>query len=483
MGEDEAGTRARFNAHLQDLIEPAIASRRGRIVKTTGDALLVEVASVVDAVQCAVGLQKGMAERNDDEPDHRRIDFRIGVNLGDVIIEGDDIHGDGVNVAARLEGLAEPGGICISAKVYEEVANKLDVAFEELGAQELKNISTPVRAFRMVLDRVSAAPSSAPLALPDKPSIAVLPFDNLSGDPEQEYFADGLTEDIITGLSKFHWFFVIARNSSFTYKGRAVDVKQVSIELGVQYVLEGSVRKAGNRIRISAQLIDALTGRHIWAERYDRDLEDIFAVQDELTEAIVGAVAPSFVSAEAKRVERKPPENFDVWDYSMRGNWHLSRRGKDDVLEARRLFETGLELDPNSTMALSGLALTLGWAINFGWVDDLDEARAVGHAAARKAVNLDENDALALVGLAIISFYMHQLYEAAAACRRALEHNPNLALAEGWLAAILGWRGDYDEALQHAERATRLSPRDTFAIGSFAYAGAEFGAGHYEQSV
>ena len=483
MGEDEAGTRARFNAHLQDLIEPAIASRRGRIVKTTGDALLVEFASVVDAVQCAVGLQKGMAERNDDEPDHRRIDFRIGVNLGDVIIEGDDIHGDGVNVAARLEGLAEPGGICISAKVYEEVANKLDVAFEELGAQELKNISTPVRAFRMVLDRVSAAPSSAPLALPDKPSIAVLPFDNLSGDPEQEYFADGLTEDIITGLSKFHWFFVIARNSSFTYKGRAVDVKQVSIELGVQYVLEGSVRKAGNRIRISAQLIDALTGRHIWAERYDRDLEDIFAVQDELTEAIVGAVAPSFVSAEAKRVERKPPENFDVWDYSMRGNWHLSRRDKDDVLEARRLFETGLELDPNSTMALSGLALTLGWAINFGWVDDLDKARAVGHAAARKAVNLDENDALALVGLAIISFYMHQLDEAAAACRRALELNPNLALAEGWLAAILGWRGDYDEALQHAERATRLSPRDTFAIGSFAYAGAEFGAGHYEQSV
>ena len=321
------------------------------------------------------------------------------------------------------------------------------------------------------------------MALPDKPSIAVLPFDNLSGDPEQEYFADGLTEDIITGLSKFHWFFVIARNSSFTYKGRAVDVKQVSIELGVQYVLEGSVRKAGNRIRISAQLIDALTGRHIWAERYDRDLEDIFAVQDELTEAIVGAVAPSFVSAEAKRVERKPPENFDVWDYSMRGNWHLSRRGKDDVLEARRLFETGLELDPNSTMALSGLALTLGWAINFGWVDDLDEARAVGHATARKAVNLDENDALALVDLAIISFYMHQLDEAAAACRRALELNPNLALAEGWLAAILGWRGDYDEALQHAERATRLSPRDTFAIGSFAYAGAEFGAGHYEQSV
>jgi adenylate cyclase len=424
-----------------------------------------------------------MAERNLGEPDHRRIDFRIGVNLGDVIIEGDDIHGDGVNIAARLEGLAEPSGICISAKVHEEVRNKLDVTFEELGAQELKNISAPVRAYRMTPDRVANAPGMAPLALPDKPSIAVLPFDNLSGDPEQEYFADGLSEDIITGLSKFHWFFVIARNSSFTYKGRSVDVKQVANELGVQYVLEGSVRKAGSRVRITAQLIDAPTGRHVWAERYDRDLEDIFAVQDEVTEAIVGAVAPTFVSAEARRIERKLPENFDAWDYAMRGNWYLSRRGKEDVAQALRLFETALELDPNSTLALSGLALTLGLAINFGWVDDFEEARAAGHAAARKAVNVDENDAGAYVGLALILFYMHRLDEAVAACRRAISLNPNLAMAEGWLAVILGWRGDYEEGAVHAENATRLSPLDTFSIGSFAHTGVEFGAGRYEQCV
>jgi len=342
--------------------------------------------------------------------------------------------------------------------------------------------------FRFVADVVEGRStagilSTACLPLPDKPSIAVLPFNNLSGDPEQEYFADGLAEDIITGLSRFHWFFVIARNSSFTYKGSAVDVKQVARDLGVQYVLEGSVRKAGNRVRVSAQLIDALTGRHVWAERYDRDLKDVFAAQDELTEAIVGAVAPSFVSAEARRLERKPPESFDAWDYAMRGNWHLSRRGKIDIAEAKRLFETALEIDPQSTMALSGLASTLGWMINFGWTDDIDAARAVALAAARRAVDLDENDAWSHATLGLISFYMNQLDAAAAACRRALELNPNLAAAEGWLGVVLSWRGDYDEAILHAENAIRLSPRDIHSMGSFARTCAEFGAGRYEQAV
>lgn len=346
----------------------------------------------------------------------------------------------------------------------------------------------PRRGFRFVANVVevqpaSAVPGAAPLSLPDKPSIAVLAFENLSGDLEQEYFADGLAEDIITGLSRFHWFFVIARNSSFTYKGCAVDVKQVARELGVQYVLEGSVRKAGNRVRISAQLIDALTGRHVWAESYDRDLEDIFAVQDELTEAIVGAVAPSFISAEAKRVERKAPESFDAWDYCMRGSWYLSHRSKDDVAEARRLFEKAIERDPNSTAALNGLAYTIGWMINFGWADDPDEARTVAHTAARRAIELDDNDAEAHIALGIINFYMDQVEAAVAAGRRALQLNPNLAPAEGWLSMFLSWAGDYDEAIAHARKAQRLSPRDIYSVGNFARTAAEYGAGHYEQAV
>jgi TolB-like protein/cytochrome c-type biogenesis protein CcmH/NrfG len=323
-----------------------------------------------------------------------------------------------------------------------------------------------------------------PASLPDKPSIAVLPFQNMSGDPDQEYFADGLAEDIITGLSKFHWFFVIARNSSFAYKRSSVDVKQIAQELGVQYVLEGSVRKAANRVRVTAQLIDALTGRHVWADRYDRDLEDIFAVQDEVTEAIVGAVAPSFITAESKRVERKPPESFDAWDYAMRGNWHLSQRTRSDAAEACRLFERALELDGRSTMALSGYAFALGWTIFFGWADDLAETRSLIHTAARRAVAVDEKDAGAHVALGFSSFYMHDLDSAVSSCRRALELNPNFALAEAWLANALSWRGDHEEALVHADKAVRLSPHDPIHSWSgLAKMSAEFGAGHYEQSV
>jgi TolB-like protein/Flp pilus assembly protein TadD len=331
--------------------------------------------------------------------------------------------------------------------------------------------------------RVAAIEAAVTLPLPDKPSIAVLPFENLSGDAEQEYFADGLAEDIISGLSKFRWFLVIARNSSFTYKGRAVEVKQIGRELGVRYVLEGSVRKAANRVRVTVQLIDTLTGGHVWAERYDRELEDIFALQDELTEAIVGAVAPSFVSAEARRIERKPPESFDAWDCAMRGNWHLWRLNRDDLAEARRLFERALELDPRSTLALSGLAFTLGFSVSVGWVDNFDEARRQGHEAARRAVALDENDAGAQLALALISFYTNQLDTAVAACRRALELNPNLAAAEGWLAVMLSWRGDYDEALAVAEKAARLSPRDNYSMWSLSRIAANFGAGRYEQTV
>ncbi len=341
MGADEEGTLAALKAHRRELVDPTIAEHRGRIVKTTGDGLLAEFASVVDAVRCAVAIQEGMAERDAAVPEDRRIAFRIGVNLGDIIIDEDDIYGDGVNVAARLEGLAEPGGICIGRAARDQVRDRLDLDLEDIGEQAVKNIARPVRVFRVKLPAPEAEAPAA-LALPDKPSIAVLAFANMSGDPEQEYFADGIAEDIITALSRFRWFFVIARNSSFTYKGQAVDVKQVARELGVQYVLEGSVRKAGNRVRITAQLIDALTGRHVWAERYDRDLTDIFAVQDEITETIAGAVAPSFVSAEARRAERKRPEDLDAWDLALKGNWHLAQSGRENVAAAVSLFEAAI---------------------------------------------------------------------------------------------------------------------------------------------
>jgi len=328
------------------------------------------------------------------------------------------------------------------------------------------------------------AEATSALPLPDKPSIAVLPFENLSGDPEQEYFADGLADDILTGLSRFHWFFVIARNSSFAYKGRAVDVKQVARELGVQYILEGSVRKAGNRVRVTSQLIDALTGRHVWTERYDRDIEDIFELQDELTASIVGAVAPSFITAEAKRVERKPPENFDAWDYAMRGNWHLARWNKEDNAEARRLFERALEIDPDSTIALTGLAFTFIPMIALGWANDVNQARSTVLAVGKRAVTLDPKNAEAYVALAHGCAAVQQFDAAAAACRSAIEFNPNLAIAEGRLAHVLAWQGDYDEALLHVKKAARLSPHDpTMSWWGIPWASIAFGTGDYEGAV
>jgi adenylate cyclase len=424
---------------------------------------------------------------NEDSPNYGRIAFRVGINVGDVIVEGDDIHGEGVNVAARLEGLCEPGQVYISGAVHDQVVGKLAASFDDLGEQTVKNIAKPLRVYRARAEGIGTAPlrgTNNALPLPDKPSIAVLPFTNMSGDQEQEYFADGIAEDIITALSRFHWFFVIARNSSFTYKGRAVDVKAVARELGVRYVLEGSVRKAGGRVRISAQLIDATTGRHVWAERYDRNLEDIFAVQDEISEAITTTVAPAFVSAEAQRAERKVPENLDAWDCAMRGNWHLSRRGKQDIAEARRFFESALEIDPKSTIALSGLAFALCWVNLFGWEDDLEAVRKRAHEFARRAIDLDDDDAWAHAILGWVQFSSRQLDAAITECRRALELNPSLALAASVLSISYSWRGDYEDAIQYAKTAERLSPRDPAqSMWSFARTAAEFGAGHYEDAV
>jgi adenylate cyclase len=328
MGVDEEGTLGALKELRRELADPKIKEHRGRIVKTTGDGLLVEFASVVDAVRCAVEVQRGMAERNAEVEEARRIQFRMGVNLGDIIKDGRDIYGDGVNVAARLEALAEPGGICVNRVVRDQVRDKLDFAFEDAGEQRVKNIARPLRVYRL---RPGQAPGEAieatqpRLALPDKPSVAVLPFTNMSGDPEQEFVSDGIAEDVITALSHYPSLFVIARNSTFTYKGRAVDVKQVGRELGVRYVLEGSVRKAGNRIRVTAQLIEGETGNHVWAERYDRDLADIFAVQDEITHALTTALTPAIAEAELRRAIRKPPENLDACAAYQRGLWHLTR--------------------------------------------------------------------------------------------------------------------------------------------------------------
>src|SRR5438093_1866011 len=304
MGADEEGTLSRLNAHRREFLEPKIAEHRGRIVKRTGDGILIEFASAVDAARCAVEIQHGMIERNAPEPQDKRIEFRIGIHVGDIIIEDRDMFGDGVNIAARLEGIAQPGGICLSDDAYRQVRGKLDANFQDAGEQELKNIARPVRVYH--LRSGGGATETPALALPDKPSIAVLPFQNMSGDPEQEYFADGMVEDIITGLSRIKWLFVIARNSTFTYKGRAIDVKQVGRELGVRYVLEGSVRKGGGRVRITAQLIEAATGAHLWADRFDGSLEDVFDLQDQVAGSVAGIIEPTLEAGEISRSGRRP---------------------------------------------------------------------------------------------------------------------------------------------------------------------------------
>src|SRR5258708_3689390 len=359
MGADEEDTLARLKAVRKSLVDPAIAAHRGRIVKTTGDGMLVEFASAVDAARCAVEVQRSMAGQNAAVPQDHRLEFRIGIPLGDIIIDDNDIFGDGVNIAARLEGIAEPGGICISDDAQRQIRGKVDIAFEDIGPQNLKNISEPMRTWRLRTDaRSSALPSpklsiepAQPLPLPDKPSIAVLPFQNMSGDPEQEYFADGMVEEITTALSRFHWLFVIARTSTFTYKGRAVDVKQVSRELGVRYVLEGSVRKAGNRVRITGQLIDATTGAHLWADRFEGSLENIFELQDQVASGIVGAIDPKLLEAEMARIKRKPPANPDAYDCFLRGSAHVYQWTNEGNEEALRLFYKAIELDPDYAQA------------------------------------------------------------------------------------------------------------------------------------
>ncbi len=459
MEADERGTIARQKAHRAELIDPAITGHKGRIVKTTGDGLLAEFASVVDATDCAAAIQRGMAEREADSPGESRIRYRIGINLGDIVIDGDDILGDGVNVAARLEGIAAPGGICVSANVHDQIKGKLDLIFEDMGEQRLKNIAEPLRVWMWRAD--GAGDSEPALALPDKPSIAVLPFENMSGDPEQEYFADGMVEEIITSLSRIDWLFVIARNSSFTYKGRAVDIRQVARELGVRYVLEGSVRKAARRVRITGQLIDAATGAHIWADRFDGDLEDIFDLQDRITETVVGAIEPRLRKAEIERSRRKRPENLDAYDLYLRALPHALAFNVDDNTKALALLGKAIALDPGFAPALAYTAWCYEQRIVHRWpsVGESDPETAV--RLAREALALDSEDANATALAGFVLTMVARDYDAGlAAVQRALDLNPNTPTV-CWMA---GWTnvvgGDLDAALPIFERALRLSPAD-----------------------
>src|SRR6266480_76427 len=460
MGADEAGTARALREH-RAAADPLVAEHGGRIVKTTGDGVLIEFPSVVGAVQCAVALRKLMAERNAGVPSERRMEWRVGIHLGDILIEGEDILGDGVNLAARLEGIAEPGGICISEDAFRQVRGKIETEFLDGGEQELKNIARPVRVYRAQLASapVSSVPAT-PLPLPDKPSIAVLPFQNMSGDPEQEYFVDGMVEEIITALSRIRWLFVLARNSSFTYKGQAIDVKQVGRELGVRYVLEGSVRKGGNRLRITAQLIDAISGAHLWADRYDRDLSDIFAVQDEITASVAGVIEPALAGAEQQRVLRKPPGSLDAWEAYQRGLWHFHKYRPEENKTALVFFSQAIALDPNFAPGHYGYALALQWDIWHFSNRPFLEVQRTAREEAHIAVSLDNNDAMAHAVLAHMMMWGSEWEAAIAEARTAVALNPNSAFVISMLGCALGFGGYREEALDRLQQAMRASPHD-----------------------
>ncbi|MEE8211714.1 MAG: adenylate/guanylate cyclase domain-containing protein [Acidiferrobacterales bacterium] len=455
-GEDEVGTHKQLSAGL-DLISGAIKAKGGNVVHYAGDAVLADFGSVVAAVDCAVSIQRQLAESNAQVADDQRLQFRIGVNLGEVIVDRDDIYGDGVNVAARIESLAEPGGICVSANVHDQVRKKIDLLFEDMGEQQVKNITEAVHVFRI---RLGEVPSQTPLAFPDKPSIAVLPFDNMSGDPEQEYFSDGLSEDIITLLSAWRSFPVIARNSSFAYKGQSRDVRQIAKELSARYVIEGSVRKSGNRVRITAQLIDAETGHHLWAEKFDGVLDDIFEIQDEITRRIVSLVEPQMEVAERKKAEAKRSSNLSAWDYYLRGRAHLHMVTPDDNAQARTMFEKAIELDPNYSDAFAGLSYTFQRDILLEVVEDRKAWENKALDAARRAEALDNGSSLAHLALSGAYIWSNQHEQSIAETRTAVELNPSNVHARLALGNRLDIVGASEEGIPLLEETLQLNPRD-----------------------
>ncbi|MFZ2005415.1 MAG: winged helix-turn-helix domain-containing protein [Stellaceae bacterium] len=473
MGADEEGTLTALRAIGRELLAPKIAEHRGRIVKTTGDGYLVEFASVVDTVRCAIAVQSAMAERNTDIPSEQRIEFRIGIHQGDIIVEDGDIFGDGVNVAARLEGLAEPGSICVSARVQEDTAGKLDLEFEDLGEQSLKNIARAVRVYRMRSSDPnsprqpaekphsgSMGANAAPmLALHDQPSIAVLPFANMSGDPDQEYFVDGMVEEIITALSQIRWLFVVARNSSFTYKGQHVDIKQVGRELGVRYVLEGSVRKAGSRVRIAGQLIDAATSTHLWADRFDGQLQDVFDMQDQVASSVAGVIEPALQAAEVARSAGRSTTDLTAYDLYLRGYaMVMSRSGQTP--EALRLVEQAIARDPGYGPSLAWGAFCCARLMIDGESKDPQGDRLKGVDFARRALKVAGDDPAIIANAAeALAYFGEDIGTMMTLVDRALTLNPSFA--RGWhvSANIRFWGGYPDTAIEHAERALRLSPR------------------------
>ncbi|HZT18042.1 MAG TPA: adenylate/guanylate cyclase domain-containing protein [Dongiaceae bacterium] len=458
MGEDEAGTLATLRQRRKEVLEPLLGRYGGRLIKLMGDGAMVEFASVVNAVQCAVELQREMARRNQGLPERRRMQLRVGVNLGDVIVEGNDLYGDGVNLAARLEGLAEPGGICISDTAYHHVAGKLPLAFEDLGERRVKNFAKPVRAHRIVLAPEGRPAPDPRAASADHPSIVVLPFANMSGDPEQDFFADGLTEDIITELSRFKHLFIISRNSAFKYKGRSVDVRDVAHELRVQYVIEGSVRKAGSRVRITVQLIDAEHDRHIWAERYDRELKDIFVIQDEVTSAVVATLPGRVEAASSERAARKLPESLAAYECVLAGKTLHHRSTAADNAAALRLLDRAIALDPNYAHAHAWKACTLGQAYVYGYCQDKQATFDQAVAEINAALALDPNDSDVHRILAAVNLVGGDHEKASYHQERALALNPNDDLIVVQQGELLTWLGEPEQGIPWIEKAMRLNP-------------------------
>jgi TolB-like protein len=483
MEKDEAGTLNALRRDRERLIQPKLAQFRGRIVKLMGDGLLAEFSSAVEAVQCAVELQKTVHDRNVAIPEDRRVAYRIGINIGDVVVEGGDIYGDGVNVAARLEAMATPGGICISGNVYEQLGGKVNITFQEIGERSVKNIAKPVAVWRWASE--VGAHVTPKLTLPDKPSIAVLAFANMSADPDQEYFADGIVEEIITALSRIRWLLVIARNSSFTYKGRAMDVKQVGRELGVRYVLEGSVRKAGNRVRITGQLIDAETGAHLWADRFDGTLKDIFDLQDQVTSSVVGAIAPKLEQAEIERAKHKPTESLDAYDYYLRGMAAVHRWTREGSEEALSMFGQAIKLDPDFASAYGMAARSYSQRKVAGWMLEPVKETAEAERLAWRAAELGKDDALALATAGFTLAYVVDAFDDGVAfIDQALALNPNLAWAWMFSALVKTWNGEPEAAIECVTRAMRLSPQDVHLFNmQNTNALAHFIAGRYAEAL
>ena len=490
MGADEEGTHERLKTFLRQLVDPKIKEHRGRIVKNTGDGMLVEFGSIVDAVRCAAEIQQAMKDCNIDISEDKRISFRMGINLCDVIVEPDDIFGDGVNIAARLEALAEPGGICISRTVHDHIGERLPYSFEDIGEQRVKNIGRPVHVYRIRLDAATTAVVTgaaravpSPVELPDKPSIAVLPFQNMSGDPEQEYFADGMVEEIITALSRIRWLFVIARNSSFTYKGKAVDVKQVGRELGVRYVLEGSVRKSGQRVRITGQLIDTVSGTHLWADRFDGSLEYVFDLQDKVASSVAGVIEPTLQAAETARSVSRPTVDLSAYDLYLRA-FSISISSDKHMPEAIHLLEQAIERDPHYGPALAWAAFCCFRLCLDGLSKDSAADGLKGVSFARRALEVADDDPGVLSNAAIaLAYFGEDIGAMAALADRAVALNPSFA--RGWYTCgvLRCWGGEPDAAIQDVNAALRFSPRAKVGNSTALIGRAHFLSRRFDQAV